>query len=99
MRKQIPREDAEAIRREIDAKRGFPRKLEEHELVRFGGGRHVEEIWNTTAVAIEGDGAEVTVVVDDADELHVEPTRAARLRAAKEPVEVREDEPTKGKGK
>jgi len=55
--------------------------------VRVGGGIHVDVVRTETAVAIEGDGADVTVMLDDADERHVEPARRARLRAAKEPVE------------
>lgn len=99
MRKQISREDAEAIRAEIDAKHGYPRKLEAHEVVHVGGGRHVADVWTHTAVAITGDGEAVAVMLDDADERYIEPARAARLRAAKWPVDVREDEITKGKGK
>ena len=91
MRKQVTREDAEAIRQEIDARHGYPRKLSENEVVRFGGGIHVAEVWDLTAVAINGDGPEVEVIVADADERHIEPTRRARLRAAKEPVEETKD--------
>lgn len=93
MRKTITRADAEAIRADIDSKRGYPRTHVEGdgELVRVGGGIHVETIVTTTAVAITGDGAEVSVTIDDADEQHIEPTRRARLRTAKEPVEERRD--------
>ena len=91
MRKQVSKDDALAIRQEIDARHGYPRKLEGHEVVRFGGGIHVAEVWDLTAVAINGDGPEVEVIVSDADEKHIEPTRRARLRAAKEPVEERRD--------
>jgi hypothetical protein len=99
VKRQLPLADAQAIRAEIDAARGYPRVHAENEITRIGNGPHVEIIVTTTAVAIVGDGAEVAVMIDDADEKHIEPARAARLRAAKEPVEVREDEPTKGKGK
>ena len=58
----------------------------------MGGGIHVKEVWDTTAVAIKGDGPEVEVIVADADEKHVEPVRRARLRAAKEPVETKDPE-------
>lgn len=91
MKRLLTREDAEAIRQEIDAKHGYPRKLAPEEVVRIGGGIHVEEVWDTTAVAIKGDGAEVEVIVSDTDERHVEPTRRSRLRAAKQPVEERRD--------
>lgn len=91
MKRLLTREDAEAIRQEIDAKHGYPRKLAPEEVVRIGGGIHVEEVWDTTAVAIKGDGTDVTVVIADADEKHIEPVRRARLRAAKEPVEEAKD--------
>lgn len=93
MRKQLTRADAEAIRAEIDSKRGYPRVHTEGdgELVRVGGGIHVDVIYTETAVAIAGVGDEVTVTLDDADARHVEPSRRARLRAAKEPVEARRE--------
>ncbi len=78
-------------RAEVDAKRGFPRVHPESEITRIGGGIHVETIVTTSAVGIAGEGAEVAVLLDDADEQHVEPTRRSRLRAAKEPVEDRRD--------
>ena len=89
MRKQLTRSDAEAIRAEVDSKRGYPRthSVGDGELVRVGGGIHVATIVTTTAVAITGDGAEVAVTIDDVDEQRIEPTRRARLRAAKEPAE------------
>jgi hypothetical protein len=99
MNRLTSRTDAEAARAEIDRERGFPRVHAEHEITRVGTGIHVETIVTTSAVAIKGDADEVAVTIDDSDEAHIEPARRARLRAAKEPVEVREDEPTKGKGK
>ena len=87
MRRTLTRADADAIRAEVDAQRGYPREHPESELVRVGGRIHVAMIVTTTAVAITGDGAEVAVTIDDADEQHIEPTRRARLRAAKEPAE------------
>ena len=87
MKRTLTRADADAIRQEIDTQRGFPRVHAEHELVRSGGGIHVETVVTTTAVAITGDGAEVAVTIDDVDEQRIEPTRRARLRAAKEPAE------------
>lgn len=89
MKRTLPRADADALRAEIDAQRGYPRVHPEHELVRIGGGIHVETVETTHAVAIEGDGDEVTVTIDDDDEQHVEPTRRARLREAREPDEIR----------
>lgn len=89
MKRILARADAEAIRDEIDAKHGYPRKLAPEEVTRVGGGIHVEEVWDTTAVAITGEGDEVAVTVSDDDEKHLEPTRRARLRAAKEHVEER----------
>lgn len=87
MRRTLTRADADAIRAEVDAQRGYPREHPESELVRVGGGIHVAMIVTTTAVAITGDGAEVAVTIDDVDEQRIEPTRRARLRAAKEPAE------------
>lgn len=87
MKRKLTRADADAIRAEVDAKRGFPRTHTKSELTRVGDGIHVETIVTTTAVAIDGDGADVSVTLDDADERHVAPARRARLRAAKEPVE------------
>lgn len=84
MRRTLARADAEAIRAEIDAKRGFPRTHAEEELTRIGGGIHVATVRTETAVAIEGDGAEVTITIVDTDEKHVEATRRVQLRAAKE---------------
>lgn len=98
MKRSVSRADAEAIRADVDAKRGFPRVHPESEITRVGGGIHVETIVTTSAVAIVGDGAEVAVTIDDADEQHVEPTRRARLRAAKEPVEDRRDPEDRKKG-
>jgi len=91
MRKQLTRSDAEAIRAEVDSKRGYPRthSVGDGELVRVG--IHVDVVRTETAVAIDGDGADVTVTVDDADEQRIKPARRARLRAAKEPVEDRRD--------
>jgi len=87
LKRTLTRADAEAIRQEIDTQRGFPRVHAEHELVRIGGGIHVETVVTTTAVAVAGDGPEVVLTVNDSDERHVEPARRARLRSAKEPVE------------
>jgi hypothetical protein len=87
LKRKLTRADADAIRAEVDRKRGFPRVHPESEVQRFGVGIHVETIVTTTAVAIDGDGADVSVTLDDADERHVAPARRARLRAAKEPVE------------
>lgn len=91
MKRSISQADANAIRAEIDAARGFPRVHPESEVTRIGGGIHVETIVTATAVAIVGDGADVSVTLDDADEVRVEPSRRSRLRAAKEPVEDRRD--------
>lgn len=91
MKATLTKVDAQAIRAEIDARHGYPRQLEAHEIQHVGGDRHVEEVWTTTAVAIDDEGDEATVTVDDDDEKHVEPERRARLRAAKEPAEERRD--------
>jgi len=91
MKRSVSRADAEAIRADVDAKRGFPRIHPESEIVRIGGGIHVETIVTTTAVGILGDGAQVSVTLADDDERHVEPSRRARMRAAKDAVEDRRD--------
>lgn len=67
--------------------------------MRIGGGIHVESVVTTTAVAITGDGTDVTVVIADADERHIEPSRRARLRAAKEPVEDKRSPEERAKSK
>lgn len=87
MKRILTRADAVALRADVDAKRGFPRVHPESEITRVGGGIHVETVVTTTAVAIDGDGPEVVLTVNDADERHVEPARRARLRSAKEPAE------------
>lgn len=87
MRRTLTRSDAEAIRAEIDAARGFPRTHREAELARIGGGIHVATVRTETAVALDGDGADVTITIDDADEKRIGLARRSRLRAAKEPAE------------
>lgn len=102
MKRTLTRADADAIRADIDAQRGCPRThvVGDGELVRVGGGIHVEVIRTETAVSIEGDADEGIVTIDDVDEKHVEPSRRARLRAAQEPVEGRRGPEERGpKGK
>ena len=55
MKRTLARTHAEAIRAEIDAKRGFPRTHAEEELTRIGGGIHVATVRTETAVATEAE--------------------------------------------
>ena len=89
MKRSLTRADAEAIRAEIDAVRGFPRTHEEEELTRIGGGIHVAVVRTETAVAIDDNGENVVVTIVDTDDARIEPSRRSRLRAAKEPAEIR----------
>lgn len=100
MKRQVPRAEAEAALAEINAKLGYPRKLEPHEIVRVGDGIHVEDVWTTSAGALAGDGDEVVLTVNDADEKHIEPARRSRLRAALEVIDIQRDperRPEKGR--
>lgn len=100
MKVRVSRADAQAALDEINAKSGYPRKLEEHEIVRVGDGIHVEDVWTTSAGALAGDGDEVVLTVSAADEKHIEPARRARLRAAVEAIDIQrdpEERPEKGR--
>lgn len=89
MKRTLARVDAIALRFAIDAHYGYPRRLDESELVRIGG-QQAGEVWTTTAVALSGDGDDVDVTLDDGDLAHVaDATLRARVLGARRPERER----------